>query len=233
MNAQGDPVDKDRRRKIMADVAIVSAVYDGYDSVKPVLKQTGIEVDWVLVADKAPADPLGWRVVVRPQPKLAAVRAAKRPKFLPWEYTDAQASIWVDAAFRITSPDFTAEALELAKPIAQWVHPWRDCLYQEGTEIVRLGMDPDGLADPQMDRYRDAGHPEHWGLWASGVIARQHTPAVKRMGAAWAREVRAGSQRDQVSQAFVLREAKLRPAALPGTHFANPWMKHEPSGRHY
>jgi len=215
-----------------ADIAIVTACYDAYDTVKPVLAQAGVEVEWVFVTDTKPADAKGWRVVVEPRPDVPPVRAAKRPKFEPWRYTDAAASIWVDASYRITSPDFAAEALAIADPIAQFVHPWRDCLYAEAAEVARLGMDPDGVAAWQVERYREAGHPEGWGLWASGVIARKHTAAVKRMGAAWAREVDAGSARDQVSQPYVLRKAKLRPTALPGTHLANAWLKYEGSGRH-
>jgi hypothetical protein len=159
-------------------------------------------------------------------------RAAKTPKFEPWRYTDAPASIWIDASFRVVSADFAVEALALAKPIAQFVHPWRDCLFAEAVEIAALGMDPEGVAGWQTARYREAGHPVGWGLWASGVIARRHTAAVKRMGAAWAKEVASGSARDQVSQPFVLREARLKPTALPGTHLSNTWLKYEGSGRH-
>lgn len=215
-----------------ADVAVITACYDGYDTIKPVLAQAGADVEWVLVTDTEPADAKGWRVVVEPRPDVPPNRAAKAAKFEPWKYTDAPASIWIDASFRVTSPDFAAEALALAKPIAQFVHPWRDCLYAEAVEIAALGKDPDGVAAWQTARYREAGHPVGWGLWASGVIARRHTAAVKRMGAAWAREVSAGSARDQVSQPFVLREARLRPASLPGTHLANAWLKYEGSGRH-
>lgn len=212
---------------VTADIAIVTAVYDAYDTVKPVLPQAGVEVDWVLVTDQEPADAPGWRVVVEPRPDVPPVRAAKTPKFEPWKYTDAPASIWLDASFRITSPDFAVGALALAKPISQFTHPWRDCLFAEAAEIIALGMDPDGVAGWQTARYREAGHPEHWGLWASGVIARRHTAAVRRMGVAWAREVGAGSARDQVSEPFVLRETKLRPASLPGTHLANEWLTYE------
>jgi hypothetical protein len=218
----------------MSDVAIITAVYDAFDTVKPALPQTSAEVEWILVTDTVPdADAAqGWTVVLEPRPDMLPVRAAKRPKFEPWKYTDAPASIWVDASFRVVSPRFAVEAMELAKPIAQFEHPWRSCLYDEAIEIAALGMDPDGVAAWQTRRYREAGHPEHWGLWAAGVIARRHTAAVKRMGAAWAREVESGSARDQVSQPFVLREAKLKPVALPGTHLANGWLKYEGSGRH-
>lgn len=217
-----------------ADVAIVSAVYDGYDTIKPVLRQSGVDVEWILVTDTVPdADVArGWTVVHEPRPELPPVRAAKTPKLEPWRYTDAPASIWVDASYRITSPTFALEVLALADPIAQFAHPWRDCLYTEAAEVARLGMDPDGIAAWQVARYRKAKHPEGWGLWASGVIARQHTPAVKRMGAMWAREVEAGSSRDQVSQPYVLRKTRLRPVALPGSHLGNQWLRYEGSGRH-
>jgi hypothetical protein len=216
----------------MSDLAIITAVYDSYDTIKPVTPQTGVDVDWVLVTDTEPADAHGWRVVVEPRPDVPPNRAAKVAKFEPWRYTDVPVSVWIDASFRVVSPDFAAAMLDYAKPIAQFVHPWRNCLYDEATEIAALGKDPDGAAAWQVKRYREAGHPEGWGLWAAGVIARQHTAAVRRMGAAWAREVDAGSARDQVSQPFVLRQAKLKPTALPGTHLANGWLKYEGSGRH-
>jgi hypothetical protein len=216
----------------MSDLAIITAVYDSYDTVKPVTPQTGVDVDWVLVTDSEPADAKGWRVVVEPRPDVPPNRAAKVAKFEPWRYTDVSVSVWIDASFRVVSPDFAAAMLDYAKPIAQFVHPWRNCLYDEATEIAALGKDPDGAAAWQVKRYREAGHPEGWGLWAAGVIARRHTAAVRRMGAAWAREVSAGSARDQVSQPFALRQAKLKPVALPGTHLANAWLKYEGSGRH-
>lgn len=215
-----------------ADVAIVTAIHDAYDTLKPTLTQAGVEVDWVLVTDMVPADPMGWRVVHEPRPDVLPVRAAKAAKFEPWKYTDAPASIWVDASFRVVSDRFAADLLQHANPIAQFTHPWRSCLYDEAIEIAALGKDPDGAAAWQTKRYREAGHPTGWGLWASGVIARRHTAAVRRMGAAWAREVEAGSARDQVSEPFVLRQAKLKPSQLPGTHLTNPWLKYEGSDRH-
>jgi hypothetical protein len=222
--------DEEQAQSVRADVAIVTAIYGGHDVLKPVMPQDGIDVDWVLVTDTMPEDAKGWRVVVEPRPDTPPVRAAKRPKLLPQEYTDAPASIWVDAAYRIVSPRFVTEAIAHADPVAQFKHPWRDCLYAEAAALGPLGLDPDGDAVWQAHRYREAGHPEGWGLWASGVIARKHTAAVKRMGVMWAKEIDAGSSRDQVSQPFVLRKTRLRPSLLPGTHLANGWLKHEGHG---
>src|SRR3546814_8001152 len=124
----------------MADVAIITAIYGAYDELKPVLPQMGVDVEWILVTDAVPdADQAeGWTIVHDPQPGTHPNRAAKSAKFRPWEYTDAPASIWVDASFRVVSDRFAVEALAHAAPIAQFVHPWRDCLYTEAEASVPL-----------------------------------------------------------------------------------------------
>ncbi|MFC8423950.1 glycosyltransferase domain-containing protein [Streptomyces sp. NPDC057236] len=220
----------------MADLAIITAITDGYDTLKPVLPQTGVDVEWVCVTDGEPlsdADAAaGWTMICEPRHGRPANREAKRPKLRPWEYTTAPASIWVDASFRVVSPRFAVEALALADPIAQFTHPWRGCLYEEAAASVLLPKYAGEPLGEQTAHYRAHGHPEQWGLWAAGVIARWHTAPVRKLGDVWAREVGAWSVQDQVSQPYALRTVGLRPTLLPGTHFANPWLNYEGSGRH-
>lgn len=220
----------------MADVAIITAITDGYDTLKPVLPQTGVDVEWICVTDGEPlpdADvAAGWTMICQPRHGRPANREAKQPKLRPWEYTSAPASIWVDASFRVVSNRFAAGALAYADPIAQFAHPWRDCLYEEAAHSALL---PKYAGEPIIEQgahYRVSGHPERWGLWAAGVIARRHTREVRALGEAWAREVSAWSFQDQVSEPFALRAVGLRPASLPGSHMANGWLKYEGSGRH-
>lgn len=220
----------------MSDLAIITAITDGYDTLKPVLPQTGVDVEWICFTDGEPLPDAeaarGWTMVCEPRHGRPANREAKRPKLRPWEYTTAPASIWVDASFRVVSDRFATEALALADPIAQFTHPWRDCLYDEASASALL---PKYKGEPIIEQaraYRAAGHPEHWGLWAAGVIARQHTRQVRKLGEAWAGEVNAWSVQDQISQPYALHKVGLRPTALPGTHFANSWLKYEGSGRH-
>lgn len=220
----------------MTTVAIISAIYDRYDDIKPTVPQAGVDVDWVLVTDdedlKGETSASGWRVVYEPRPGVHPNRAAKHPKYEPWKYTDAPASIWVDASFRIVSNQFAVEALPYADPIAQFPHPWRDCIYAEADESIPL---PKYAGEPiaaQAAHYRTLGHPDHWGLWATGVIARQHTDPVRHLGRVWLEETYRWSIQDQISQPHALRTAGLRPVALPGTHLATPWLRYEGSARH-
>jgi hypothetical protein len=219
----------------VADAAIITAIYDGYDTLKPACPQDGLDVEWVLVTD----DPaildgsLGWHVVHEPRPGLHPNRAAKRPKFLPWEYTSAPASVWIDASLRVASARFAAEALAPADPIAQSPHPARDCIYDEvpASEIgTKYAGEP---LREQEAHYRQAGHPAHWGMWATTMISRRHTPDVMRLGYAWLAEVARWTFQDQVSQPYVLRNLDMRPASLPWGHLATPLLSWEGSARHW
>lgn len=218
------------------DAAVITSIYDGYDDLKPVCPQKGMDVDWVFVTDNpeavAPSQELGWRVILNSQPDLHPNRAAKLPKLLPWEYTTADRSIWVDGSFRVTSETFVEDAMSFADPIGQFIHPWRDCLFAEAEECIALGKYESPVLRAQTDSYRIQDHPEHWGLWASGVMARVHTPEVMELGESWLREVNFWSYRDQISQPFVLRTVGLRPTKFPGMHLDNGWLQYEGSKRH-
>lgn len=222
----------------MSDVAILTAIYDSYDELKPALPQAGVDVEWICVHDGNPPDAeaaRGWTLVYEPRPDVHPNRAAKHPKYEPWRYTDAAVSLWVDASFRVVSERFATEAtagLTDEEPITQFVHPWRDCLFAEAKESAGLAKYAGEPVLEQAESYRAAGHPEGWGLWATGVIARQHTEAVRKMGWLWLAETYRWSFQDQISQPFALREKGLRPTAFPGSHLATPWLAYEGSGRH-
>lgn len=220
----------------MADIAIITAITDGYDTLKPVMPQVGADVEWICVTDGDPLPDIeaasGWTLVCERRSGQHANLAAKLPKLRPWQYTTAPMSIWIDASFRIISPRFAVEAAAYADPIAQFPHPWRDCIYAEAAASEEL---PKYAGEPiaaQASHYWQQGHPEHWGLWAAGVIARCHTQQVMDFSTAWAREINTWSFQDQISQPYALRQCGLRPTALPGTHFANDWVTYEGSSRH-
>jgi hypothetical protein len=211
---------------------ILTAIYDQYDELKPVLDQS-IDVDWVCVTD-TPYHPYsgGWKIVHEPRPHLHPNRAAKLPKMLPMLYASTDTSIWIDASFRVTSRFFAEEALNYAQPIAQFRHPWRDCIYAEAEESLRLSKYAGEPIEEQMHGYHEYGHPKDWGLWATGVIARRHTPDVIRMGYQWLADVYEYSYQDQLSHPYACSANNLRPIDFPGTHLANDWLAYEGSGRH-
>jgi hypothetical protein len=225
--------------------AVITAIYDGYDSLKEIVPQDGVDVDWVLLTDDptltsaaGTADPRGWRVVYVPRPQIHPCRAAKNAKMLPSLFTDAPHSVWVDASFRITSPRFVIDTLAIAESsesgIAQFKHPWRNCLFEEADaslDLARYAGETDSIKR-QVATYADLGMPINWGLWATGVIARWQHDQHYDWGADWLSQNNVFSYQDQISHPFSCWKYNLRPTNLTGTHFVNPWVTYEGSGRH-
>ncbi len=214
-----------------AQAAIITAIYGDYDELKPVLPQAGLDVEWICVTDK-PRQAHGWRVVVDPKVGVHRNTAAKEPKCAPWRYTDAGMSIWVDGSIQVLSDRFAVETLLVANPIAQYVHPQRDCIYDEAEHCREHPKYASLALRAQADSYRAQGHPEHWGLWASGVIARRHEPEVRAFGEAWLEEIACWGFQDQISEPFCLRRKGLCPWPIPGNIFDGRLISYEGSSRH-
>lgn len=226
----------------MPTVAIITSITDGYETLKRIKPQFGIDVEWIAYTDgKEEREPdHGWAVVgmrdddFLPEDLRHPNRKAKLAKCRPWEVTQAPYSIWIDGAYRVVSPVFAMQAIQFATPIAQFLHPWRQCIYTEAAESRRLARYADQheeIAD-QAREYEEIGHPPDWGLWATGVIVRKHSADMQAFGNQWLSEIRWHSYQDQVSEPVVLRLCDLRPQALPGDHIKNPWLSYEGSARH-
>lgn len=216
-------------------VAFLTAIYDSYDVLKPVPPQKGVQVAECVVVTDDPgiADGCpGWRVVCEPRPGVPPMRAAKAAKYRPQEFTDAPASIWMDASVQVISPGLAAAFLAAAEPVATFAHPQRDCVYDEVAASVpmpRYGGEP---VAAQGGFYRSAGHPAHWGLWETTIVARRHGPEAVALGEAWAAEMEQWSSQDQVSFPFVLRRLGMRAGVLPGAARGSPWHCWGGSARH-
>lgn len=212
-------------------VAIITANFGGYEILKPAMPQDGCDVEFVCVTDNFHQPDNGWRLVLENGNASDANMLGKPPKCTPWMYTDADTSIWIDASFRIKSRDMASELMARAHPIAQFLHPDRDCVYDEAATSATLERYKSLPIVAQLASYAGE-HPRHWGLWAAGVIARKHTTEVKAMGRAWLDECHHWGIQDQISQAPCLNWYGLRPVSLPNSLYQNPWLSFEPSSRH-
>jgi hypothetical protein len=230
-------------------VAIITSVTDGYDTLKRTRQQFGVDVEWIAVTDGkevreedhgwtifpfVPEDTSGSGLRASTADETHPNRLAKIAKCMPWTVSLAEYTIWIDASYRVISPLFAKEAIEFAHPIAQFVHPWRGCLYDEGDASMALPRyeDQSVMIAEQMAEYREIGHPRDWGLWATGVIVRKNIADLHVFGEQWLAEIRRWSFQDQVSEPMALRMCDLRPSPLPGDHIRNPWLGYEGSARH-
>jgi len=93
-------------------------------------------------------------------------------------------------------------------------HICRDCLFQEAQAVLS------GLADPkevgeQIQRYRDEGMPENFGLYGNCVLIRKNTKKVKELNEMWWEEYKNGCERDQISLPYVFWKNNYKPQVVP------------------
>ncbi len=213
-------------------VAILTAIFGDYEELKPAVPQDGCDAEFICVTDRLDRPRNGWTLVQdRCTSDLPPLLMAKLPKMLPWNFTEAEATVWLDASFRVTSRSMAADMIARAHPIAQFLHPDRECIYDEASFSATLERYKSLPLVKQIASYAGE-HPRLWGLWAAGVIARRRTDAVVYMGEQWMQQCHRWGAQDQVSQAPCLRAAGLRPASLPGSLYNNRWFSFEPSSKH-
>lgn len=205
-------------------VAVVSSCYGGYDSpIPPTLPQT-MDAEWVLVSEQA-YDVPPWRTVVEPRSQLHPRLAAKVAKCRPDLYADADVHIWVDASFAIISPNFVSWCVSHVadgQQMAQIPHPERKRLTDEAAHSAGLPKYAGLPIHEQAARYLDAGYPDDWGLWATGLIVyRGGTP----IGDQWLREQLRFTYHDQISEAPLLYAFNVRPVDMGGGLLHNPHFR--------
>ncbi len=188
---------------------IYSANYGDYEPVRPQPSSVSmfsditippVITDWQRVGTAVPRmDAKWWKV----KPELAC--------------PGAEVTVWIDGSVTLLVPDFYERAVaELGDDDALFMaHPWRDCIYDE-----REASHPNGKYDgqptrEQVETYRAAGHPEHWGLIQTTVMVRRDTPRMRAVNEAWWAEMLRWSVQDQLSLPPLLRTMDLRWHAWP------------------
>ena len=207
-------------------VALITACYGAYDPVRPLPEWHGFD-DAVCVTDDPAIVGEGWRVHVEARdehPRLAA----KRPKMLPWLFTDCDAAVWLDASFEITGRGFRwwAEKHLERDAFVVWQHPEGR---RDFADEAAVCMDWPKYADfdirGQVQAYLDSGMPRGWGLFACGTIGYVFTPAVKRLTSRWYDENVKWSIQDQVSLPYLLWDSGLPFGHWSAFQYDNEYLK--------
>ena len=206
-------------------VALVTAVFGGYDPLHPLPDQHGFD-DAVCITDRPGDVPYGWRVIAEPESSNPRM-AAKFPKTMPWLYTDCDAAVWLDASFEVTGDlsGWVRPLLDRHEFIV-WQHPeGRACLGQEAEVCWHF---PKYMPFPVLDQaqsYFDDGMPRNWGLFAAGMVGYRFTERVRDFGQRWLKEQVDWSPQDQVSLPWLLWDSGLPFALWPANEYGNDYVR--------
>jgi TOD1/MUCI70, glycosyltransferase-like domain len=180
----------------MTKVLIYSAVYGGFDTIRPqpvpIRRFTDI------------SHPLAY-----PDPRMKAKWWKVRPDLA---CPDADVTIWIDGSMDVLIPDLAERCLDALGDLdALFVrHQERDDIYEEAAFSRRGAKYAGQPMREQVERYRADGHPEHWGLIHAAFLVRRNSRAMRSFDQAWWREITHWSIQDQLSLPPLLRTLPLR-----------------------
>jgi hypothetical protein len=143
-----------------------------------------------------------WEIVQVPATDAPARECRKLKQLSHVTFPEADATLWLDAAFELLVSPAKVAALATADMVG-FKHPDRTRISQEAPAIARAGKGLEGPTMAQLETYQAAGwdtddNPQRH-ITNGGFLFRRHTPAVQRFNEAWHREVQTRTLRDQMS----------------------------------
>jgi hypothetical protein len=152
-------------------ISVITAIFGNYDEVPPIPKGFA---EAILVSEVKIKSDWENRVI---STDLPARLASKIPKFRPDLFTSYSSSVWVDASMRDSQEWLYKASLKKLKnhDLVFFKHPQRKYILEE--MLASLELDK-YLGEPLMEQvhfYQTQGFRDDEGLWAGGVIARNHT----------------------------------------------------------
>ncbi len=207
-------------------VTVISSCYGQFDTILVPPEQTSTVDRWLMVTDDFDGGyDAGWDVLVQPRPWVHPRFAAKHAKAQPFDYTDADIAVWLDAGAVIQSRQ-TIEWLvdELGDhDMAMWLHPERNNVYDEATCSAAIGKYEGQHCRQQAEHYQSQGLPDV--LWATGCIVWRNTDANRLLGRMWLSEMLRWSLQDQLSFPYVSWRCGIRPTPLNHKLWRNPYVR--------
>jgi len=188
-------------------LVVYTALFGDYDDlVDPREKFEGC--DFICFTDQEHLKSDIWEIKLIKEYDIPPNMMNRKFKILPHLFLkEYEWSLYVDANVIILKNPFELAKKYLTKyDMVVPKHFARDCIYEEAKECVLLGKAPYEEVKKQIEKYRNDGFPEKFGLGENGIIFRKHnSPKIIKIMTDWWIELNTyNTQRDQLSLAYVL-----------------------------
>lgn len=189
---------------IKKNIAVYTCICGNYDTLKEI-KTMEDNIDYICFTDQSDLVSDQWKIIEIPEflNFFEQTKRARCIKILPHLFLENyETSVWVDANIQILE-----NINELIRQNDGYFiipkHPDRICVYEEAKKVIELNKDDKSNVYTQIEKYREMGYPENYGLVQSNVIIRKHNDEkCKRISENWWNELKLKSKRDQLSFNF-------------------------------
>jgi hypothetical protein len=199
-----------------------TVIFGGYDVLQPT------PYPGTCITDHGGSLPSGWECLWFARLESLGwddKTASRYPKMKPYAFFDNDQFLYHDGSVQLHVPpkqfiDFLGRA-----HIAAFLHPQRDCIYDEGDVCAGCGAaEPEAVAK-QMDDYREDGYPAHNGLHASTLLVWRNSARGGILGNLWWEQfLKYETRRDQLSLDYCLWKLGMKCATIPGNLWNNELM---------
>lgn len=158
--------------------------------------------DYICFTDNANLKSDFWQIRKIKDLKIDNVRKNRIYKILPHKYLSKyDYSLYIDGNFRIVGNiDEYINKFSNGNNMLCFIHPERNCIYDEAEACINLKKDSERIITSQMEKYQSEDYPKNHGLIAGGVLFRKHNdPSVINLMNTWWEELKLNSYRDQLS----------------------------------
>ncbi|MGB9956471.1 glycosyltransferase domain-containing protein [Haloferax prahovense] len=198
-------------QEISGKAVVYTTIFDDYDYLfEPKCTPDGLR--FVCFTDDESLKSDNWDIVTVDQSGDLPEMRNRRYKFFPHKhFPEYTYSIYIDGNVQVTG--------DLTELVEQYMgdcdfavpdHIDRNCLYDEGNAVIENGLAKSENVQQQLDRYREEGFPENYGLSVNRVIIRRHNSenVIKAMNLWWD-EIQNETSRDQLSLSYVIWKTGL------------------------
>ncbi|MDE6760101.1 MAG: DUF616 domain-containing protein [Lachnospiraceae bacterium] len=200
---------KEEKKKENADVGkivVYTANFGGYDDLQDPL-YVDENIKYICFTDNKDFCSSVWDVrYIDTSEGEALPLMVRYYKFFPYKlFPDYEVSVWVDSKYQIIG-DLREYIKKYQKdqPMLCFPHFFRDCIYDEAVECIRLGKGNPIMLGGQIYHYFMDGYPANNGLYEGGCLVRwHHDDKLQKVMQAWWDEIHQYSWRDQVSLPYV------------------------------
>jgi len=212
----------------MNKICVYTCITGNYDNLIEI-KKIDTNIDYICFTNNENLKSNTWDIKYIHE-DLDNLTLARKIKILGYKYLKEYGLlIWIDGAINIEQPvtKFLNDCCDLNKyDMIAFKHKYRDCIYDEINECVRLNKESIDNAHRLEQFLQDNKYPKNNGLIESTVLVRKNNLAVNKLMDDWYNMLFLYSRRDQLSFNYCLWKNPIRINFLNMYVFDNMYFKH-------
>ena len=197
-------------KQVNGKVAVYTSVYGNYDIINEPLYISD-KCDYFAITDQEIASDSVWKKLdcshINGFNEMDNYHKAKFCKLFPHKiFPDYEYSIWIDGNAQIVADMYPlVDRLIDNHVMAAFQNPLHNCIYTERNFLIFIDSVNMEEIDKQINDYKNAGFPKHFGMREFSIIVRKHNDSkLQNLMDQWWEQVNKYTMRDQISFPYIL-----------------------------